>query len=65
MRKKILFLIIIAAFGWSFKAKIDRIKIQEIKLETPFNMPAVKYPDFSETRRCYSGLCSSSGLKHN
>jgi len=42
---------IAAGFGWSFIAKDDRSKVQEIKLVTPFKMPAVKYPDFSGTKR--------------
>jgi len=51
MRKRFFFLILIAVVALSFSSKIDPVKINEIKVVTPFMMPAVKFPDFGDSKK--------------
>ncbi|MCX2476803.1 glycoside hydrolase family 28 protein [Pedobacter sp. MC2016-05] len=51
MSKRILFLSFLSIFALSFSRKTETIKIKAIKVQTPFNMPAVKYPDFTGVKR--------------
>ncbi len=51
MTKKLKFLILLPLIALSFARDVAHVKVTEIRVETPFSMPTIKIPDFSNCKK--------------
>lgn len=51
MKKPTLFLVILSCIVFSFRNDNPSVSIIEIKVKAPFDMPAIKVPDFSKSKK--------------
>lgn len=51
MSRKFLFFIFLSLLALSFSGKTELPKIKTIQVKTPFGMPAIKFPDFTDVKQ--------------
>lgn len=54
MQKKITYLVLLTSFGFFYNASAQSlVTMNEIKVEAPFEMPAIKIPDFEKCKKLF------------